>query len=59
MGRGDADLSSAYGNYRRHILHLVDRGLLALTIPEAPTSKNQRYVTTDKGLRAINQTSGT
>ena len=43
-------LGPAYGNYKRHIAPLVDGGLLAMTAPEAPKSKNQRYKITEKGL---------
>jgi len=31
-----AGLGTAYGNYKRHIAPLVDSGLLARTIPDAP-----------------------
>ena len=33
----------------------IDNGLLAMTIPDKPTSKNQKYITTEKGLRIIDK----
>ncbi|MCL2788587.1 MAG: hypothetical protein FWD59_08900, partial [Micrococcales bacterium] len=38
-----AGLGMAWGNHARHIAPLVEQGLLAMTIPDAPRSKNQRY----------------
>jgi len=43
-------LGPAYGNYKRHTAPLIDCGLLTMTAPEAPKSKNQRYKITEKGL---------
>ena len=48
-----ASLGPAYGNYKRHIAPLVDSGLLAMTIPDAPRSKHQRYKITEKGLAVL------
>ena len=48
-----AGLGPAYGNFKRHIAPLVNTGLLAMTVPEAPKSKNQRYMITEKGLAAL------
>ena len=42
-------LSDAYGNYRRHLLPLVERGYLARTVPDKPNSRLQRYRLTDAG----------
>jgi hypothetical protein len=39
-------LSDVYGNYRRHLLPLIEGGYLARTIPDKPNSLNQRYRTT-------------
>lgn len=36
-------------NYARHVVPLLNRGLLAMTLPDKPRSKAQRYVLTDKG----------
>jgi hypothetical protein len=40
-------------NYRRHVLPLVESGLLAMTAPGSPTSPAQRYAVTDKGREAL------
>lgn len=48
-----AGLSDAYGNYRRHIVPLLDAGLLARTIPDKPQSRLQKYVLTDTGRRRL------
>jgi len=37
-------------NYNRHIAPLVEIGYLDFTLPEKPTSLNQKYKTTAKGL---------
>ncbi|PWF26539.1 helix-turn-helix domain-containing protein [Ancrocorticia populi] len=47
------DLSDAYGNYKRHLLPLIEGGYLARTIPEKPNSQNQRYRTTDAGREIL------
>ena len=36
-------------NYERHIAPLLKKGLLAMTFPDKPKSKNQKYITTEKG----------
>ncbi len=41
--------ANLYNNYKRHILPLMDKGLLKLTIPEKPKSSNQKYLTTGIG----------
>ena len=41
-------------NYERHIIPLLEKGLLAMTLPDTPKSKNQRYVTTEKGKKLLN-----
>ncbi len=38
-------------NYKRHIEPLIDRGWLAMTIPDKPRSRNQRYQLTPLGRR--------
>jgi len=42
-------LSQSPNNYLRHILPLVEAGLLALSIPDKPRSSQQRYLITDAG----------
>lgn len=42
-------LSDAYLNYQRHIVPLLDAGLIEMTIPDKPTSRLQKYRLTDKG----------
>lgn len=37
-------LSDAYGDYRRHLVPLIEGGYLARTIPEKPNSQYQRSV---------------
>lgn len=36
-------------NYTRHVVPLIDAGLLAMTVPDKPRSKAQRYRITDAG----------
>ncbi len=47
------NLSSVYLNYKRHILPLINNGLLELTIPDKPNSRLQKYKTTEKGLALL------
>jgi len=49
-------LSNAYGNYQRHLVPLVEQGLLAMTIPGKPNSRLQRYQTTTHGRAALDRT---
>jgi len=44
-----AGLANAYLNYKRHILPLVQSGVLELTIPDKPNSRLQKYRLTEKG----------
>ena len=44
-----AGLSNVYMNYKRHIVPLLERKLLEMTIPEKPNSRLQKYRLTDKG----------
>jgi ATP-dependent DNA helicase RecG len=50
-----AGLTDAYWNYQRHILPLVEAGLLALTRPDTPRSPAQRYAITDAGRVALDR----
>lgn len=40
-------------NFRRHILPLMERGLLVTTSPDSPSSPRQKYVVTDEGRKAL------
>lgn len=42
-------LTDVYGNYRRHLLPLINQGYLQRTDPEKPKSRNQQYFTTEAG----------
>ncbi len=42
-------LSNHPKNYQNHIVPLVEKGWLAYTLPDKPTSPNQEYITTSKG----------
>ena len=48
-----AGLANAYLNYKRHILPLVQAGILERTIPDKPQSRLQQYRLTEKGRRMI------
>lgn len=47
------DLSNAYGNYRRHLLPLIEDGYLARTVPDKPNSQHQRYRITVTGREIL------
>lgn len=53
-----ADLAPSPTNYRRHILPLVEAGLLALSVPDKPRSPQQRYLLTDVGREFLVQFDG-
>ena len=42
-------LSNSYGNYKRHILVLINNGFVEMTQPDKHTSRTQRYKITEKG----------
>ena len=44
-----------YNNFKKHIKSLINKGLLVLTIPDKPSSRNQQYRTTATGEDYINQ----
>lgn len=44
-----AGLSQSPTNFMRHVLPLIEAGLLARTVPDRPRSSKQRYVLTEAG----------
>jgi predicted HTH transcriptional regulator len=48
-------LTDAYGNYRRHLVPLLEQGYLARTVPDRPNSRNQRYITTSDGRQLLEE----
>ena len=42
-------------NYKRYIVPLLEKGLLSMTLPDKPNSKNQKYITTEKGKVFLNK----
>ena len=42
-------LSNAYLNYKRHIVPVLESGLIAMTLPDKPQSRLQRYRLTAQG----------
>lgn len=51
------NLTDAYGNYRRHLIPLIEGGYLARTIPDKSRSQHQRYIATPEGRRRLSETS--
>lgn len=50
-----AGLGRLAQNYARHVLPLVNDGLLELTIPDKPRSRAQRYKITDRGRSLLDE----
>jgi hypothetical protein len=48
-----AGLADDYRTYQRHILPLVEAGLLARTIPDKPRARTQRYRITEQGWAVL------
>lgn len=48
-----AGLATVYLNYKRHILPLLDTGLLERTLPDKPNSRLQKYRLTAKGRAGL------
>ncbi len=46
-------LSNQTKNFNDNVKPAIDSGLLEMTMPDKPRSKNQQYITTDKGKRIL------
>ncbi|WP_276503777.1 RNA-binding domain-containing protein [Terrimonas pollutisoli] len=46
-------LSNHAKNYQKYIVPLIEKGWLAYTSPDIPTSPNQQYITTEKGKQVL------
>ena len=46
-------LSKQSKYFIENIVPAINAGLLAMTIPDKPTSKNQKYIITDKGKKIV------
>jgi ATP-dependent DNA helicase RecG len=46
-------LTNIYKNYNSHIVLLINDGLLERTLPDKHTSPNQKYKTTEKGIKLL------
>lgn len=51
----DIGLTNHRKNYLRHLVPLMDKDLIEMTIPETPTHMHQKYVITAKGRELLNQ----
>ena len=47
------EISNQTRNYRKYIAPLINKGYIYLTIPDKSTSKAQKYITSEKGLKYI------
>ena len=54
-----AGLANVYLNYKRHIAPLLEQNLLAMTIPDKPQSRLQKYRLTDQGRELLTRTGTT
>ena len=50
---GALGLASVYVNYQRHVLVLVEQGLIERTIPDKPNSRLQKYRLTPEGQAVL------
>lgn len=44
-------------NFKRYIKPLLEKGLLVRTLPEKPTSQNQKYIITNTGKKILSMIS--
>ncbi len=47
------NIGNHFKNYKNYILPLIDLGLLEMKIKDKPSSPNQKYITTKKGLTLL------
>ncbi|NOR88235.1 MAG: transcriptional regulator [Bacteroidales bacterium] len=48
------NLTNKSTNFKNNVLPAIEAGLLAMTIPDKPNSSKQKYITTEKGKKMIN-----
>jgi len=53
-----AAMSNAFLSYQRHLVPLIDDGLVRMTDPQKPTARTQRYVITPAGRAALEYLDG-
>ena len=51
-------LANVYLNYKRHLVPLIEQGIIEMTIPDKPRSRLQKYHLTDKGRALLNKEGG-
>lgn len=51
-------LSNDYKNFQRHLLPLMEQGLLEWTLPDKPNSRLQKYRLTSAGHAVLQKISG-
>ena len=49
----ELNIGNHFKNYKNYILPLIDLGLLEMKIKDKPSSPNQKYITTKKGLTLL------
>jgi len=50
---GNLSLTNKSTNFKLNVLPAIETGLLTMTIPDKPNSRNQAYITTDKGKKIL------
>jgi ATP-dependent DNA helicase RecG len=51
-------LANVYLNYKRHLVPLIEQGIIEMTIPDKPQSRLQKYRLTAKGRALLNKEGG-